>query len=465
VSTQELVMGAALLEGVAACAGAAAEEEAEVRVEAAGLAVDVRLKPSALRPAAAPAASSADLTPVRPGPEGPPAEAPVAPPAAAAVEQPEPESPAEPEAREGWLARIGRALRGRRKEAEEPPPPEAPPEAPAPEAPAPEPGAAAKPAEAPEVEAPAAAAPAPEHPFAPFARALRVELPAEPPGVPPGEEAGDDALAARVAERAAAPGSELASFPAAALQILELVRDPKSDATRIAGFISRDPALSAGVISVANSAAFRGVSEVESVRDAVARLGLEEVGRVASAVSARAVLDPGKEGGAFRHLFTRAVAVSWAASAAAMRQRGARSDHVYLGGLLHDVGRALGARALAQLTAGGSAELTGTARAERVLDRVHARIGEAALQRWGLPQYLRDVCAHHHDEVVPPDQVDLHLVRLVSALALLREPALAARAAREILQSAGALRLGVPGVRALAADLRDAEQRAAALAR
>ncbi len=94
-------------------------------------------------------------------------------------------------------------------------------------------------------------------------------------------------------------------------------------------------------------------------------------------------------------------------------------------------------------------------------------IGASALKAWGLPQYIADVCAHHHDGEVPagPDTVDLHLVRLTSALARLSEPEVAARAAREIVQSAAALKLDAHAVRALAADLKAAEQRAAVLVR
>jgi len=157
------------------------------------------------------------------------------------------------------------------------------------------------------------------------------------------------------------------------------------------------------------------------------------------------------------------VAVATAASAAALRLRQAHSDRVWLAGLLHDVGFALGASALADL---GAAAASGAA-AERALELSHVEIGAAALKAWGLPQYLADVCARHHDEQVPasPDLVDLHLVRLTSALARLAEPPAAARAAHEVVQSARALGLDVHAVRALAADLKAAEQRAATLVR
>jgi putative nucleotidyltransferase with HDIG domain len=159
------------------------------------------------------------------------------------------------------------------------------------------------------------------------------------------------------------------------------------------------------------------------------------------------------------------VTVATAASAAALRLRGARSDHVWLGGLLHDVGRVLAEQLLARLAAEPGAHLTPVAVGELAIERLHVEVGAAAIQQWALPGYLLEICAHHHDETVPPEAVDLHLVRLTSALASLGEPELAARSAREILQSAAALRWDAPAVRALATDLKAAEERARLLVR
>jgi HD-like signal output (HDOD) protein len=150
-----------------------------------------------------------------------------------------------------------------------------------------------------------------------------------------------------------------------------------------------------------------------------------------------------------------------------MRHPGARSDRVYLGGLLHDVGKGLALRALARLVLDGGEPEPDPSRLERVLERVHVEIGDQAIKAWALPTYLALICSRHHDEVVPSDAefLELHLVRLASAVAALREPTFSARAAREIVQSSAALRLDAYEVRALRAELRQAEERAAALPR
>ncbi|HET9598277.1 MAG TPA: HDOD domain-containing protein [Anaeromyxobacteraceae bacterium] len=293
-------------------------------------------------------------------------------------------------------------------------------------------------------------------------------MPAEPPPLPDEERVADEQVAALVRERFAAARPEPSSFPAIALQILNHAADPGADVQELARLVARDPALSAGVLSVANSPVYRGLMEVETVRDAVARLGLDELGKVAAAVSARTLFSPRQRAEhqafapRFSALFGHAVAVGSAAAAAALRRPDARADRAYLGGLLHDVGKSLALRALAGLVLDRRVVAPPPERVERVLDAVHVELGGEAHQIWGLPHYLTVLCVRHHDPAVPgePEFVDLHLVRLASALADLREPLWAARAAREVAQSAAALGVDPFAVRALAAELRQAEARA-----
>jgi HD-like signal output (HDOD) protein len=328
------------------------------------------------------------------------------------------------------------------------------------------------PSAAPPAAAAAIAEPAPsgESSFAPFGSALGIELPPEPP-LDPEQEVADLELADRVLAHFRANRPPPASFPALSLQILNLVARPDVEVTELARLIARDPALSAGILSVANSAYYRGAMEIETVRDAITRLGLNEVGRVAGAVSARTLFNPRMraEQAVFvprwNALFHRAVKVASGAAWLALRNRRVRSDRAYLGGLLHDVGMSVALRSLAALVLDGKlASKPDDARIDRVLDRVHAEVGGEAHQAWNLPQYLTVLAVRHHDPEIPAGEefADLHAVRLASAIDDLRGP-FAARGGREVVQSAGALQLGPFAVRALAAELRQAEARTAAL--
>jgi HD-like signal output (HDOD) protein len=313
----------------------------------------------------------------------------------------------------------------------------------------------------PVVEPTVPAEPAEDEPFAPFARALGIDVPAPEP-----EEAEPDpeelALAERVLDhfRKNRPGP--ASAPSLSLRLLNVVASPRAEVGEMVRLISADAALSAGVLTVANSAAYRGVDEADTVRAAVVRLGLDEVARVAGAVSARSLFSPrykaelATHGVAFGALFGRALTVATGAATLTLGRRDGRSDRAYLGGILFDVGRSIALRSLLALEAG-----VDPGRAAQVLERVHVEVGAECHQEWNLPQYLTVIAVRHHDPEIPADAefAELHAVRLCGALVDLREPPLAARAAREIAQSAGALGLQPPAVRALDAELRRAALR------
>ncbi len=68
-------------------------------------------------------------------------------------------------------------------------------------------------------------------------------------------------------------GFELPSFPKAAMQVLDTLRDPKATATQIARTIEADPGIYINVLKTINSAAFGLPREVVSMEHAVALLG------------------------------------------------------------------------------------------------------------------------------------------------------------------------------------------------
>ena len=306
--------------------------------------------------------------------------------------------------------------------------------------------------------------------FAPFASALGLQAPAPPPEPDPEEEAASEESAARVLAHFQANRPGPASAPTLSMRILTLVAAPETDVSELARLVSSDPALAAGVLTVANSPALRGLSETETVRDAITRLGFEEVARVAGAVSARSLFNPrlkaelAAHGPRFAALYRRAFTVANGAAWLALQRRNGRSDRAFLGGMLHDVGKTIALRSVAALLREGRLQLPGgDPQVARLLDSVHLEIGGEVHQEWGLPQYLTVMAVRHHDESIPGDAEfeALHEVRLVAALQdLADEPAFAARAATEVVQSAAALGMGPLQARELCAELRAASHRA-----
>src|SRR5262249_9988485 len=116
---------------------------------------------------------------------------------------------------------------------------------------------------------------------------------------PPGEfvftlelEQKVEALGLKVLEHSRAQRPAPTASETVSLQVLNPVAKRDFSLAELTQLVQRDAALTAGVLKVANSPAFRGSDEFETVRDGVTRLGAEEVGRVAGTFAARALFAP-----------------------------------------------------------------------------------------------------------------------------------------------------------------------------
>ena len=81
------------------------------------------------------------------------------------------------------------------------------------------------------------------------------------------------------------PGATPSPDTMAAVQLLDLFRDPDRDIDRIVEFISHDPALTAETLRRCNSAQLQGAQPTTDIFEAVSRLGFYELyGLVAAAI-------------------------------------------------------------------------------------------------------------------------------------------------------------------------------------
>ncbi len=320
-------------------------------------------------------------------------------------------------------------------------------------------------------------APAAEGPlaFARFAEALRLVPPSTSNVFSPRDLEEEDATVKLLLARVEKDHHGPESFPALSMRVLQIIADGDPEVRELAQLVSRDPALCATVLRVANSPIYRGLGTSQTMRDAIARLGTREVARVAGAVSARSLFHPKSRSERASvapllvELHEHATATAAGAAWLAMQKAPARSDRAWLGGLLHDVGKSLALRALGSLSAEGkAAPVARDLRTARLLHRVHGSLGAELATRWSLPVYVAQICGQHHDAELPlsPELTDLHVVRLVSSLRLLRAaPDLNACAASELPQSAHALQIDPRQLRAMEGDLQALAIKGRAVAR
>ncbi len=235
----------------------------------------------------------------------------------------------------------------------------------------------------------------------------------------------DEAAALGAACRAAFDVSKLEAhaFPMRASRIVAMLADDEFDLDQLVALTQRDPALSACVLRVANSAASGSLEQIEGLRDAVVRLGARTVAGIAVVLASRHVFDGGASASrgplreAWNLLWLHSVSSAFAAGDLALERRTANLEHAFLGGMLHDLGKTFALRSL------GDAAIVGRRGDElampviaSVLELLHVEFGTAAANAWKLPPHVVEACALHH-AALAENNLDVRIVRLASGLA------------------------------------------------
>lgn len=127
--------------------------------------------------------------------------------------------------------------------------------------------------------------------------------------------------------------------PRALAQVCELLRDVNSDLREITNLIRLDPALSAEVIRVSNSAAFGAGWEIGSVDEAVARVGFSELLRLVGLATAMSLADEALPAYGIELSALRESLILHALAAEAIAQRvNLEKNTAYAAGLLRWIG-------------------------------------------------------------------------------------------------------------------------------
>jgi HD-like signal output (HDOD) protein len=206
-------------------------------------------------------------------------------------------------------------------------------------------------------------------------------------------------------------------FSDTALQVQAAARDEDVEVSEIERLISRDPALVAELLRQANSAFFGGLSEVSSVRAAILRLGRTRVANLvflATEKSRYTAREP-RIAALMRDLWHHASACALAAEWIARRVRYPHlGETVFIGGLVHDIGKLFLLRVLDAMAQDGTDEGVSMGLVHEVLEQAHTEIGHRLLVAWNLPEVYQVIVRDHHLDQVSPAQVALGIVRLAN---------------------------------------------------
>ncbi|MEM8925086.1 MAG: GGDEF domain-containing protein [Actinomycetota bacterium] len=235
---------------------------------------------------------------------------------------------------------------------------------------------------------------------------------------------------------------DLGTLAPVAMKVIQLVEDPDSSMADLANAIKVDPALTARLLRLANSAQYAQRSEVTNIERAAALLGLHTI----KLISLGFTLVSGMTGGGVdtARIWRRSIAGSVLAQRIAANIDRRMTDDAFVGGLLSNVGKLSLADDPVYIAAVADNGLFMSPEAERAAigfatDELTARV----LVKWELPPTLSDAISGRGGDGDPTDLSDVLAVADAAAVLLVIDGADGAAAAYDHLRMAAAARLGM----------------------
>ena len=195
--------------------------------------------------------------------------------------------------------------------------------------------------------------------------------------------------------------SKLPPFRPAALKLLNLSMNDYAPIAEFELAFGSDPALTADLLLVANSAEFGLRSRIETIRHAVAYLGLDRVRSLACTIGYSFFVRNVPRTEFSQGLWAHSIATAVVASAVSARYS---VPDLYTAGLMHDLGRLAllygAGKVYANLFSRPFEDISEALTLEKEqFGLTHCDAGDMVAERWNFPPNLRAAIMFHHDPI------------------------------------------------------------------
>jgi HD-like signal output (HDOD) protein len=196
---------------------------------------------------------------------------------------------------------------------------------------------------------------------------------------------------------------DLPILPQVHAQAMMIAQNPESNIGELKDILKYDPALTATILKVANSAYYGFSHKIESLQTALVMLGLREVTRLLVTAAIVNTFPPERMTPRFQsdRFWLHSVSTGLLAQFLVNKLKLSTSADVFTGGLLHDLGRVLMAAHFPAeynkvLDYSIQNKVTPRMAERQVLGIDHSAIGGYLSTRWELPEALEAMIRYHH---------------------------------------------------------------------
>jgi putative nucleotidyltransferase with HDIG domain len=201
----------------------------------------------------------------------------------------------------------------------------------------------------------------------------------------------------------------LPQFPENILRIQKIIADPSSDMASIAREISRDPALTADMLKLVNSAAYMMTKPVDSIAEAVKLVGIRGINNLLYSYGTQKIL--GDDSEEKKRLWGHCYKTAFYAYNIIKNFRKDRNllDDSYVAGILHDMGKIIFSEVHPELLNRirnfcGDKGLPISTFEDLAAGMNHAEIGALVAEKWNFPPVLVNAIRYHHDPLAAPEE-------------------------------------------------------------
>jgi len=230
-----------------------------------------------------------------------------------------------------------------------------------------------------------------------------------------GDKKGQGQVVAKIIKRFYAGKINLPVLPGIVTEVQDLLEQEAPSIEDLVEIVKKDIMISSKLVSIANSAIYRGVEKADTLNAALVRLGIKAASALISSLVAKDLFasDDEQVNALLEKLWMHSFACACLAKRLGEEVKVKNADALFLMGIVHDIGKMLLIKAIADLDGSKFDEDTFVG-----IHEIHTTFGAVLLKKMRFPkEFIRVAEFHHWSDFTDLDDMELGIIHLSDTLA------------------------------------------------